>query len=104
MLLDIAEERRAGRLVCCARMKTLVWNGPSGVRDGNRSDTGTVRRPRRRRKLTAAGKLVSVAGGGGHGAALNAAGVTDRLTYVRPQWRVLEWMEGSVAGCRSVRT
>ena len=33
-------------------------------------------------KITAAGKLVSVAGGGDTVAALNVAGVVDRLTYV----------------------
>ena len=45
--------------------------------------------------LTTAGKLVSVAGGGDTVAALNAAGVTDRLTYVSTAGGAfLEWLEG----------
>ena len=46
-------------------------------------------------ELTAAGKLVSVAGGGDTVAALNAAGVTERFTYVSTAGGAfLEWMEG----------
>jgi phosphoglycerate kinase len=42
-----------------------------------------------------AGKLVSVAGGGDTVAALNAAGVTGRFTYVSTAGGAfLEWMEG----------
>jgi phosphoglycerate kinase len=45
--------------------------------------------------LTAAGKLVSVAGGGDTVAALNVAGVTERFTYVSTAGGAfLEWMEG----------
>ena len=45
--------------------------------------------------MTAAGKLVSVAGGGDTVAALNAAGVTGRFTYVSTAGGAfLEWMEG----------
>ncbi len=45
--------------------------------------------------MTTAGKLVSVAGGGDTVAALNAAGVTDRLTYVSTAGGAfLEWLEG----------
>jgi len=45
--------------------------------------------------LTAAGKLVSVAGGGDTVAALNAAGIAEKLTYVSTAGGAfLEWMEG----------
>jgi phosphoglycerate kinase len=45
--------------------------------------------------LTAARRLVSVAGGGDTVAALNAAGVTERFTYVSTAGGAfLEWMEG----------
>ena len=46
-------------------------------------------------ELTQAGKLVSVAGGGDTVAALNAAGVVERFTYVSTAGGAfLEWMEG----------
>jgi phosphoglycerate kinase len=46
-------------------------------------------------ELTAAGKLVSIAGGGDTMAALNLAGVTDRFTYVSTAGGAfLEWLEG----------
>jgi phosphoglycerate kinase len=46
-------------------------------------------------ELTAAGKLVSVAGGGDTMAALNRAGAAERFTYVSAAGGAfLEWMEG----------
>ena len=48
-------------------------------------------------ELTDAGKLVSIAGGGDTIAALNAAGVTARLTYVSTAGGAfLEWLEGKI--------
>ena len=45
--------------------------------------------------LTRAGKLLSVAGGGDTVAALAAAGLTDRLSYVSTAGGAfLEWLEG----------
>ncbi|MCP6318656.1 phosphoglycerate kinase, partial [Klebsiella pneumoniae] len=45
--------------------------------------------------LTGEGSLVSVAGGGDTVAALNAAGVADRFTFVSTAGGAfLEWMEG----------
>ena len=46
-------------------------------------------------ELTEVGRLVSVAVGGDTVAALNAAGVTDRLTHVSTAGGAfLEWLEG----------
>jgi phosphoglycerate kinase len=46
-------------------------------------------------KLTGAGKLMSVAGGGDTVAALNRAGVTDEFSYVSTAGGAfLEWLEG----------
>ena len=58
-------------------------------------DTGTVEVAEAAAELTAAGKLVSVAGGGDTVAALNVAGVAERLTYVSTAGGAfLEWLEG----------
>jgi len=78
-----------------AGMKTLVWNGPFGAFEMEPFDTGTIEVAEAAAELTDSGKLVSVAGGGDTVAALNAAGVADRLTYVSTAGGAfLEWMEG----------
>ena len=69
-------------LLVLARSRTLVWNGPFGAFEVEPFDTGTVEAAEAAAELTSAGDLVSVAGGGDTVAALNAAGVTDRFTYV----------------------
>jgi phosphoglycerate kinase len=95
MILDIGP--RSIEYVCSmlVRVKTLVWNGPFGAFETEPFDTGTVEVAEAAAELTAAGKLVSVAGGGDTVAALNVAGVTDRLTYVSTAGGAfLEWLEG----------
>jgi phosphoglycerate kinase len=95
MILDIGS--RSIEHVCSvlARMKTLVWNGPFGAFELEPFDIGTVEVAEAAAELTSAGKLVTVAGGGDTVAALNAAGVTDRLTYVSTAGGAfLEWLEG----------
>ena len=78
-----------------ARSKTLVWNGPFGAFEHEPFDNGTIEVAEAVAELTTAGKLVSIAGGGDTVAALNIAGVTDRLTYVSTAGGAfLEWMEG----------
>jgi phosphoglycerate kinase len=72
-----------------------VWNGPFGAFEIEPFDIGTDEVAEAAAELTAAGKLVSVAGGGDTAAALNAAGVTERFTYVSTAGGAfLEWMEG----------
>ena len=76
-------------------VKTLVWNGPFGAFEMKPFDAGTVAVAEAAAELTQAGKLVSVAGGGDTVAALNAAGVADKFTYVSTAGGAfLEWMEG----------
>jgi len=80
-----------------ARAKTLVWNGPFGAFEKEPFDNGTIEVAEAAAELTQAGKLISVAGGGDTVAALNAAGVTDRFTYVSAAGGAfLEWLEGKV--------
>jgi phosphoglycerate kinase len=78
-----------------ARVKTLVWNGPFGAFELAPFDVGTVVVARETARLTKAGKLLSVAGGGDTVAALNHAGVADSFSYVSTAGGAfLEWLEG----------
>src|SRR6516165_8122507 len=65
-----------------ARTKTLVWNGPFGAFEHEPFDNGTIEVAEAAAELTAAGKLVSFAGGGDTVAALNLASVKERMTHV----------------------
>jgi phosphoglycerate kinase len=95
MILDIGPRSVEHVVSVLARVKTLVWNGPFGAFELEPFDNGTVAVAEATAELTQAGHLVSVAGGGDTVAALNAAGVTDRLTYVSTAGGAfLEWMEG----------
>jgi phosphoglycerate kinase len=95
MILDIGPRSVEHVISVLARVKTLVWNGPFGAFELEPFDTGTLEVAEAAAELTEAGKLVSVAGGGDTVAALNAAGVADRLTYVSTAGGAfLEWMEG----------
>lgn len=95
MILDIGPRTVEHVVSTLARMKTLVWNGPFGAFELEPFDTGTVEVAEAAAELTQAHKLVTVAGGGDTVAALNAAGVTERLTYVSTAGGAfLEWMEG----------
>ena len=76
-------------------LKTLIWNGPLGAFETPPFDAGTLALARAVAAATAAGELVSVAGGGDTVSALHAAGVAERLTYVSTAGGAfLEWMEG----------
>jgi phosphoglycerate kinase len=95
MILDIGPRSIEHVVSVLARSKTLVWNGPFGAFETEPFDNGTVEVAEAAAELTEARKLVTVAGGGDTVAALNAAGVTDRFTYVSTAGGAfLEWMEG----------
>ncbi|MGH6771355.1 MAG: phosphoglycerate kinase [Xanthobacteraceae bacterium] len=95
MILDIGPRSVDHVVSVLARVKTLVWNGPFGAFELEPFDNGTVAVAETAAERTAAGKLVSVAGGGDTIAALNAAGVSGRFTYVSTAGGAfLEWMEG----------
>jgi len=95
MILDIGPRSIEYAVSVLARSKTLVWNGPFGAFEMEPFDNGTIEVAEAAAELTQAGKLVSVAGGGDTVAALNAAGVVDRLTYVSTAGGAfLEWLEG----------
>jgi phosphoglycerate kinase len=106
MILDIGPRSVEHVISVLARVKTLVWNGPFGAFELEPFDNGTVEVAEAAAELTAAGKLVSVAGGGDTVAALNAAGVADRFSYVSTAGGAfLEWMEGKpLPGVEVLRT
>ena len=77
--------------------KTLVWNGPFGAFEIPPFDTGTNAAAKVAARMTNAGQLVSVAGGGDTVAALNHAGAADDFTYISTAGGAfLEWLEGKV--------
>ena len=95
MILDAGPATVAAWGKALAGCKTLVWNGPVGAFELQPFDTGTVALAREAARLTAAGSLRSVAGGGDTLAALGQAGVLDQLSYVSTAGGAfLEWMEG----------
>ena len=95
MILDIGPRSVEQAISVLARVKTLVWNGPFGAFELEPFDNGTVEVAEAAAERTAAGKLITVAGGGDTVAALNGAGVTDRFTYVSTAGGAfLEWLEG----------
>jgi phosphoglycerate kinase len=95
MILDVGPASVADLTHVLADCRTLLWNGPLGAFEIEPFGTGTFELARAAADLTAGGKLVSVAGGGDTVAALNAAGVTDRFTYVSTAGGAfLEWLEG----------
>ncbi|HWB48077.1 MAG TPA: phosphoglycerate kinase [Stellaceae bacterium] len=95
MMLDIGPDSVSRISAALATCKTLVWNGPVGAFEVKPFDRATVALAKTVAELTAAGKLLSVAGGGDTVAALAAAGVEDKLTYVSTAGGAfLEWLEG----------
>ena len=95
MILDVGPETVAQLNAVFADCRTLIWNGPLGAFETSPFDAATVAVARRVAELTAAGGLVSVAGGGDTVAALRAAGVADDFSHVSTAGGAfLEWMEG----------
>src|SRR5260370_33635383 len=95
MILDVGPKSIALYLEELADCESLVWNGPLGAFEMKPFDAGTVALAEAVARLTSAGKLLSVAGGGDTVAALAAAGVEGKFSYVSTAGGAfLEWMEG----------
>ncbi|MCH8111739.1 MAG: phosphoglycerate kinase [Proteobacteria bacterium] len=95
MILDIGPDSVAALASRIADCRTLVWNGPVGAFETPPFDRGTTALAKAVAKITAAGTLISVAGGGDTVAALAKAGVERDLTYVSTAGGAfLEWLEG----------
>jgi phosphoglycerate kinase len=91
------------RLADC---RTLVWNGPVGAFETPPFDAATAAIAKAAAKLTAEGKLLTVAGGGDTVAALAQAGVVEQFTYVSTAGGAfLEWLEGKdLPGVAALKT
>lgn len=95
MMLDIGAASVKTVAAKLATAKTLVWNGPFGAFELEPFDAGTNAVAHEAARLTKAGKLLSVAGGGDTVSALNHAGAADDFTYVSTAGGAfLEWLEG----------
>ena len=95
MILDIGSASVKTVAAKLATAKTLVWNGPFGAFELEPFDAGTNAVAQEAARLTKAGKLLSVAGGGDTVSALNHAGAADDFTYVSTAGGAfLEWLEG----------
>ena len=94
-LLDVGEKTIAAINAELDDSKTLVWNGPLGVFEMKPFDTATNKVAEHAAKLTAEGKLMTVAGGGDTVSALANAGVEKQFSYISTAGGAfLEWMEG----------
>jgi phosphoglycerate kinase len=95
MILDIGPQGAADIEKALQGCKTLLWNGPMGAFEIEPFNAGTNAVAQAAARLTTAGRLKTVAGGGDTVAALIHAGVLDDFTYVSTAGGAfLEWLEG----------
>lgn len=95
MILDVGPKTVAALSAMLGECRTLLWNGPLGAFEIDPFGEGTFALAAEAARLTKAGRLTSVAGGGDTVAALNAAGVAGDYTYVSSAGGAfLEWLEG----------
>lgn len=95
IILDVGPASVAKLTDVLEGCKTLLWNGPMGAFEIAPFGEGTFALAREAARLTKAGSLVSVAGGGDTAAALNAAGVMQDFSYLSTAGGAfLEWLEG----------
>ena len=95
MILDVGTQSIAMVSEIFEKAKTVVWNGPFGAFELEPFDIATTAAARKVARLTRAGDLLSVAGGGDTVAALNHAGAAEGFSFVSTAGGAfLEWLEG----------
>ena len=102
MILDLGPETCARIEAVLAEARTLVWNGPLGAFEIAPFDRATTTCARAAARLTGAGRLLSVAGGGDTVAALQGAGRAWGLQLCVDCWRCLPGVAGGAdpaGGC-----
>jgi len=105
MILDIGPQTVSALAKRLESVRTVLWNGPFGAFELAPFDAGTNAVAQAVARLTKAGRLVSVAGGGDTVAALNDAGAAADFTYVSTAGGAfLEWLEGkTLPGVEALR-
>ncbi|MEQ1576734.1 MAG: phosphoglycerate kinase, partial [Hyphomicrobium sp.] len=92
MILDAGPKSVEHMMAVLSQCKTVLWNGPLGAFEIAPFGEGTFALAREAARLTKAGTLVSVAGGGDTVSALNAAGAAADFTYISTAGGAfLEW-------------
>lgn len=95
MILDAGPKTVANLVNKLADTKTIIWNGPLGAFEMHPYDNSTVSLARFAAGQTAAGKMVSIAGGGDTIYALKHACVDESFTYCSTAGGAfLQWLEG----------
>ena len=95
MILDAGPRSVARITAALDAARTLVWNGPLGAFEIAPFDAATNAAAGHAARLSRAGRLVSVAGGGDTVAALAKVGAAEDFSYVSTAGGAfLEWMEG----------
>jgi phosphoglycerate kinase len=95
MILDVGTKTTAQIINVLEACSTLLWNGPLGAFEFKPFDKGTNVAAQAAAKLTQAGSLLSVAGGGDTMSALENAGVKEDFSYISSAGGAfLEWLEG----------
>ncbi len=93
MALDIGPESRRAFAEAVSGASTIFWNGPMGVFENPVLAQGTLAVA----KAVAESRAVSVVGGGDSVAAINQAGVSDKISHVSTGGGAsLEMMEGRI--------
>jgi phosphoglycerate kinase len=96
MIVDYGPQSIAELKRRLAQVRTVLWNGPVGAFETPPFGEATFALAREVARLTKAGKLVSVAGGGDTVRALNETGVAGDLSYVSTAGGAfLEWLGGA---------
>ncbi len=95
IIADIGPATVASLSEALQKQQTLLWNGPLGAFEIKPFNQGTDGFAKEAARLTKAGKLLSIAGGGDVVSALNGAGLADDFTYISTAGGAfLEWLEG----------
>ncbi|MEN0007046.1 MAG: phosphoglycerate kinase [Bacteroidota bacterium] len=96
MGLDIGPEARAAFAKVIEDSNTILWNGPMGVFEMENFANGTLEAAKTVASSTGTGAF-SLIGGGDSVAAINKAGLADKVSYVSTGGgAMLEFLEGKV--------